>query len=129
MSASDLAALGLTSADIANWRLLVALEKKYNLVAGSKHAFSVNVTNKAPVKIPWTPTRIASIFIPTVAVWMGGDPSVTVAGGTTAGLPIVANAQVIFGPEEGSSDTWLIAQVPQVDVRCLELLPAAASST
>ena len=50
-------------------------------------------------------------------------PSVTTAAGTNAGLPIVANAQVIFGPEEGDSDTFLTSLVPTVDVRCLELLP------
>jgi hypothetical protein len=122
MSNADLTALGMTGADIENWRALLALQKLYNLQAKSKHVFGITVNNTQPIRIPWSKGRIGSVFTPLVACWMGGDPSVLTTAGQSAGLPIAAGATVIFGPEEGNSDTYLIAQVASVDVRCLELL-------
>ena len=120
-----LSQLTLTQAELDAWQQLIALQKPFYQGAVKKHTFGITVTNVKAIRIPWTAGRIASVFIPSLAVWTGGDPGVTVAAGGSAGLPIVANAQVIFGPEEGDSDTFLIAQLPQVDVRCLELLPKA----
>jgi len=115
--------LGLTSKDVDAWRLLVALQRKYNLVASRKNAFGILVTSGQAKQIPWTDGRIASVFIPAQAVWLGGDASVQTGVGGNAGLPIPANEGFVFGPEEGDSASWLIASAVSVDVRCLELLP------
>ena len=115
--------LTLTAAENAALAQLIGLLPHYYQGAVKKRAFGITVTSARPVRIPWTVGHIASVFIPSLAVWMGGDQGLQVGAGGSAGLPIVANAQVIFGPEEGDSDTFLIAQLPSVDVRCLELLP------
>lgn len=117
----DILAKLITAEDLEAWRRLVALQTQYNLQAARKRSFGVTIGTGAR-KVPFTVGRILSIFIPSATVWMGGDPSVTVEAGGAAGLPVVANQTMIFGPEEGSSSTYLIAASPAVDVRCFELL-------
>ncbi len=114
--------LGLTYNDLNAWRTLVGLQTKYNLVARTKHAFGILVQANNAVQIPWSAGRIASLFIPSQPVWMGGDGGVTPYVGAEAGLPVATNATVVFGPEEGNSATWLISTIANVDVRCFELL-------
>ena len=118
MAISSITDLGLVPADIDAWRALIAAQKRYNLVARQKNDFQLTVGTN-PVKIPWTLGHNLSLFIPSIAVWMGGNNSVSVGRST----PIAAGATVIFGPEEGDSPTYLIAASASVDVRCFELLP------
>ena len=121
--ASSVSDLGLTATAIEAWNKLIQLQIKYNLVASRKRAFGLTVGSVSPLRIPWTVGHIASIFIPAAAVWMGGDLNVQSGVGGNAGLPIGANQGFVFGPEEGDSDTYLIASTASVDVRCFELIP------
>jgi len=108
----------VTPADLAAWQQLIALQVPFYQRAVRKRAFSFQARSDLPARIPFTPGRIASLFIPTTLVWMGGDDTLT----NQNGLPVLANVPTVFGPEEGDSWTYLIGQAITVDVRCFELL-------
>lgn len=103
---------------------LLALITPFYTRAARKRSFGFTCL-PVSARVPFTPGRIASVFIPVGGtVYMGGDASVTATFGATWGLPIISGQQAVFGPEEGASETWLITTVAAgVTVGCLELLP------
>jgi hypothetical protein len=108
------------AADTPNYlALLYALLGPYYRIAKTKRAFDFTATTTA-TPVPFTLGRIASLILPSAAVWLGGDGGLT----TNNGVPINSGAFLTFGPEEGDSITWLITTVvlAPVDVRCFELL-------
>jgi len=88
--------------------------------AKQKRAFTITVSTTA-VPVKFTNGRIASVILPSGSVWVGGDSSVAVSG-PSGGVPLIFGQPFICGPEEGNSETWLIATAP-VTVACMEFLP------